>query len=257
MRDWEQHGRVWLKRDDRYEYAGVHGGKVRTCHGLAVQAKRAGAHTLVTAGSRHSPQVNIVAHVARELDMSAVCFVPSGPRTLEMHSAERAGAILKREYPGYNSVITKRARDYAFQDGHTLIPFGMECREAVMANRFELSRVGIPDRVKRLVVAVGSGMTLAGLVYGLKDLGRTDLPVLGIRVGADPTKRLQKWAPIIDTHVLRVQIMEAGEYSKPAHDCYWGTVRLDSHYEAKCIPYLQPGDALWVVGIRETERGVS
>jgi hypothetical protein len=27
---------------------------------------------------------------------------------------------------------------------------------------------------------------------------------------------------------------------------------LDPIYEAKCIPFLEPGDVLWVVGIRAT-----
>jgi len=30
-----------------------------------------------------------------------------------------------------------------------------------------------------------------------------------------------------------------------------GTLDLDPVYEAKCLPYLQRGDGLWVVGVRQ------
>lgn len=58
----DKHGDYWMKRDDLYRVAGVCGGKVRTCWNLAQ-----GAKGLVTAGSRSSPQCNIVAHIAQKL----------------------------------------------------------------------------------------------------------------------------------------------------------------------------------------------
>ena len=67
----ESSGGYYFKRDDLYRVAGVSGGKARTCWGLAQ-----GAPGLVTAGSRHSPQVNIVAHIAQELGVPCRVHVP-------------------------------------------------------------------------------------------------------------------------------------------------------------------------------------
>ena len=55
----QQVGNFLVKRDDLFEIAGVCGGKARTCWAMSQ-----GAPGLVTAGSRSSPQANIVAHVA-------------------------------------------------------------------------------------------------------------------------------------------------------------------------------------------------
>ncbi len=95
-------------------------------------------------------------------------------------------------------------------------------------------------------------MTLAGVLWGLKCVGRGDLPVLGVMVGASPVKRLYRYAP-----------MGAGLWSTPAvlvqsrheyHDyvaAAIGDLVLDPVYEAKCEEWLLPGDLLWVVGHRD------
>ena len=54
----------------------------------------------------------------------------------------------------------------------------------------------MPREIKRLVIPVGSGMSLAGVLWGMKDCGLS-VPVLGVRVGADPRKQLAKYAPAI------------------------------------------------------------
>ncbi|KKK60758.1 hypothetical protein LCGC14_3021180, partial [marine sediment metagenome] len=35
-------------------------------------------------------------------------------------------------------------------------------------------------------------------------------------------------------------------------DAKIGGIKLDAVYEAKCIPFLEPGDLFWIVGIRRT-----
>src|SRR5437588_10510812 len=125
-------GAYLLKRDDLFEVGGVHGGKVRTCHALAVAGEGRG---LVTAGARASPQVNIVAHVAKYLGMPAVGFIPSGPWGEEMRAASRAGMDLRLTSPGYNTVLRARAHVFAETEGYTAIPFGMDWQAAVTRTR--------------------------------------------------------------------------------------------------------------------------
>jgi len=246
----EQYGEFYVKRDDAYERAGVRGGKVRTCWRLAQ-----GAVGLVTAGSRSSPQVNIVAHIARELGVPCRVHTPQGELSPEVADAAACGAEVVQHPAGYNSVITARARDDAASLGWTLIPFGMECEEAVRATA---SQADLPPGVRRVIVPVGSGMTLAGILTGLaRHASRT--PVVGVSVGADPTARLQRWAP--DYPGLEI-VPPSSDYHAPAPSRVsigGADLVLDPHYEAKAAawlgPRLEPGDLLWVVGIRRTAEG--
>jgi hypothetical protein len=130
----ERRGNVWVKRDDLFSVAGVSGGKVRSCWHLAQ-----GATGLVTAGSRSSPQVNIVAHIAKALGIPCRVHTPAGDLSPEVLSAQAAGAEVVQHKAGYNNVIIKRARDDAKAQGWREIPFGMECTEAVTQTRGQVS----------------------------------------------------------------------------------------------------------------------
>jgi 1-aminocyclopropane-1-carboxylate deaminase/D-cysteine desulfhydrase-like pyridoxal-dependent ACC family enzyme len=238
-------GDILLKRDDLFEVAGVRGGKVRSCWSLSQ-----GAPGLITAGSRASPQVNIVAHIAKQLGVPCRVHVPSGALAPEVAAARDAGAEVIQHRPGYNSVIVARAREDAERTGWREIPFGMECGEAVRATASQVA--GLPwGQFGRIVVPVGSGMSLAGVLHGLVARGAGIPPVLGVVVGADPLKRLDAYAPAFWRDL--VTLVPSGlDYHDEAPKRMLGGVALDPIYEAKCLPFLRPGDLLWVVGIRQT-----
>ena len=245
----QQVGDYYVKRDDLFAIGGSRGGKVRTCLHLAHAAHATGAHTLVTAGSRHSPQVNIVAAVAEHTGMTAQVHIPSGASTPEIEMAEAAGADVHRHRPGYNSVIVRRAADAAAEPGCAEIPFGMEHPLAVEYTAAQVAN--LPAEVTRIVMPAGSGMSLAGVLTGLQQQGRDDVTVTAVTVGADPTARLDEYAP--EGWRDRVELVEADvPYDTAPADTYLQHISLDPHYEAKCLPHLQPGDLLWVVGIRAT-----
>jgi len=237
---------VWLKRDDTFEVAGVRGGKVRTCLALAEAALERGAEGLVTAGSRQSPQVNIVAQIGRALRVPVRAYVPFGRPGSELELAALAGARLIPTRPGYNGVLAARARQDADLSGYGLIPFGMECAEAVEATRQQAR--DLPPEVDRLVVPVGSAMSLAGILWGLLD-GDRRVPVLGVCVGADPERRLDLWAPPLWRALVELAPARL-PYAAAAPDASYFGVDLDPHYEAKCVPELRFGDGFWLVGIR-------
>lgn len=239
----ERRGDYWLKRDDLFRVAGIGGGKVRSCWHLAQ-----GAPGLVTAGSRSSPQCNIVAQIAARLGIPCALHTPSGTLSDELELAASTGAEVVQHRAGRNSVIKARAREDAAERGWVEIPFGMECQEAVEQTRGQAEN--LPEGPARIVVPVGSGMSLSGILWGLRDRG-LDIPVLGVCVGADPRPRLARWAP--EGWETMVELVDAGV---PYHEAVEGElegVRLDSVYEAKCLPFLRPGDLLWIVGIRQSE----
>lgn len=227
-----------LKRDDLAHVGGMRGGKVRACWALAQ-----GAEGLITAGSRHSPQIAIVAAVARELGVPCRVHTPQGALGPVVLWAQSVGAEVVQHRAGYNSVIVKRANDDAAASGWTLIPFGMECPEAVTLTARQTANLP-PEG--RLVVAVGSGMSLAGILHGTAPSGRR---VLGVIVGADPTGRLDRYAPADWRE--RCTLVRAREKYQQAVSASLGGVDLDPHYEAKVVPWLIPGDLFWIVGHRE------
>ena len=266
-----RHGLFYVKRDDLFEFGGAYGGKVRTCVALAknvtglLSGKKLGtpARGLVTAGSRSSPQCNIVAAVARELGIPARVHCPTGELGPELLAAQAKGATVIQHRPGYNSVIIKRARDDAFDCGYTNIPFGMECNEAVLQTAGQVEN--IPADVKRIVMPVGSGMSLAGVVWGLMESGRKDVRVVGVVVGADPHKRLDMYAPPGWRDM--VTLLPAGVPYDKKVGMNIGSIVLDPIYEAKVAgglarmreqqwphkggPELGLGDLFWIVGVRE------
>jgi len=245
----EQHGGFLVKRDDLYRVAGVPGGKVRTCWWLAQAALDSGSRGLITAGSRQSPQVNIVAHIARRLGLPCRVHVPSGNFTPELASAQACGAEVVQHKAGYNNVIIARAWEDAKASGWTEIPFGMGCTAAVGATASQV--VNLPwGTFSRIVVPCGSGMSLAGILTGLK-LAQQSVPVLAVQVGADPTGRLDKFAPS-DWRGMVTLVKSTLDYHEHAPMTALGGLELDPVYEAKCLPALEEGDLLWVVGVRET-----
>ena len=242
-------GSCWVKRDDMFGIGDSRGGKVRTCLHLAHGAVSNGADTLVTAGSRHSPQVNIVTEVANHLNLNAEVHVPDGTDTPELVRAADEGAEVNRHPHGYNTVIVKRASDSAEAGNKAEIPFGMENQLAVDYTAAQVKNV--PDDVERIVTPVGSGMSLAGLLHGLDQTGRQDIPILGVQVGADPIERLDEYAP--SDWRERVELVGSGmPYGDAPDDTFYGGISLDPYYEAKCLPFIQDGDLFWIVGRRAT-----
>jgi len=252
----QMHGGVHVKRDDLFEVAGVNGGKARTCYYLATREPR--PKGLITSGARGSPQANIVASIARYLGVPCRVHMPSGELSEQGLLAQQAGAEIIQHKPGYNSVIVKRARDDALALGWREIPFGMECQEAVVQTSHEtrsISELNLQKYIKRIVVTVGSGMSLAGILHGLQHIVGVELPVLGVVVGADPYKRLNSFAPFGWYHQVTIERSPL-PYRDNAKECQLGDLMLDEVYEAKCLPYLQHTDLFWVVGSRNRlERG--
>jgi DNA modification methylase len=245
----ERVGDIAVKRDDLFAVAGVRGGKVRTCWALAQ-----GATGLVTAGSRASPQVNIVAHIAARLGLPCRVHCPTGELSPEVAAAQAVGAEVIQHKAGYNNVIIARAREDAQARGWTEIPFGMECAEAIAQTRRQVRN--LPPDATRIVVAVGSGMSLAGILRGLADpalspYGDAPPPVLGVVVGADPTKRLDEYAPPRWRDMVRL-VPSGSDYHDAAAETRLGSIDVDPYYEAKALAHLRAGDVFWTVGIRQT-----
>lgn len=250
----ETHGGFLVKRDDLFEVAGIRGGKVRACWALAQ-----GAKGLVTAGSRQSPQINIVAQIAKHLRIPCRAHTALGKLSPEVQMAKDSGAEIIQWYNGFSNVLASRARTDAMKLGWTEIPFGMECTESVEQIRPQVRNL-IGKKFKRIVVTVGSGMSLSGILTGMLDF-RLTCPVLGVRVGGGLDK--EKFSPVLERRLNKyaphnwkkmVDFVHCGlNYDKFAPVTKLGDLELDPIYESKCLPFLKKGDLFWVVGIRQTK----
>lgn len=248
----QEHGGWLVKRDDLFAYGGSCGGKVRSCLALATATKVL-PRGLVTSAHRHSPQAAIVAGVAAELGLPCRVHHPasSEPLTPELQRAYELGAELFPVRPGYNSVISKAAREDAERlVGWREIPFGMECAEAIAENARQAQALPLPaEGYRRIVVPVGSGLSLAGILTGMARAGNW-CPVLGVMVGANRVAKLDKWAP--PDWRTRVHLVEAGLPYHREVEAELGGLVLDPIYEAKVVRLLRPGDLVWIVGLRST-----
>jgi len=248
----EKRNNIWLKRDDLFEIAGVCGGKARTCWHLAQNASG-----LVSAGARESPQAIIVAAIAKELNIPCQIHMPWGEYSPEMEYVKNLGAEIIQHKPGYNNILTSHAHKNAKKLGWTEIPFGMECDEAINQTRKQVKN--IPGGVKRIVIPVGSGMSLAGLLWGLFDQTKSKnvlcytqeikIRILGIVVGANPVIRLNKYAPPLWYNLVELKSSDL-DYHQKVENNQLEDVILDPIYEAKCLEYLEAEDLLWIVGRR-------
>ncbi|WP_374940779.1 pyridoxal-phosphate dependent enzyme [Bradyrhizobium sp. SRS-191] len=238
-------GKFWLKREDNFTVCGVNGGKARACFALASRANRG----LITAAARQSPQSVIVAAIARGTGLPCRIHTAAGAMTQELARAGKLGAEIIFHQAGYNTVINRRALDDGAATGWTVIPFGMACSEAVQLTARQV--INIPDSAKRLVVPVGSGVTLAGVLAGLSEIERC-LPVIGVVVGADPMRRLDQLAPPGWRSLVQLR-QSRSPYRRSPKRTHLGDVALDPIYEAKCLSFLKPEDCLWVVGHRDSE----
>jgi 1-aminocyclopropane-1-carboxylate deaminase/D-cysteine desulfhydrase-like pyridoxal-dependent ACC family enzyme len=237
-------GTYWFKRDDAFQVAGVCGGKARTCWGLGERA--AEGQGIITSGMRTHPQLAIVAAIAEAQGRPCRIHVPSGDSTPEMEQASESGATLVLHKPGHGSVVRARARTDAEQRGWVEVPYNMAHGLAVEYTAAQT--VNLPwDQMRRLVVCVGSGMTLCGVLVGIPE--GCEVPVLGVCVGGEPEAVLDRWFGLRWADMVKL-VYSGLAYHKPAPTTELAGVQLDPIYEAKAIEYLRPGDCLWVLGRR-------
>jgi L-cysteate sulfo-lyase len=208
---------LWIKRDDLIGLGGG-GNKARKLRFTAAEALAAGATTLITTGAPQSNHARATAAVAARLGLACVLVlvgpdpagasVQPGGAGLSGAAGESAPAWLRGNllldrlagaeviWAGDRPPGEVAEAEAARRPGSFLIPFGGSSRTAVRAYTEcarELTEQAAPDRrafgqaafeqaaFDQVVVAMGSGGTMAGLVAGLG----ADR-VLGVDVGAVP-----------------------------------------------------------------------
>lgn len=242
----------YFKRDDKYSIFGVCGGKARAAYQLIQQGVNMGFDTFVTAGSRMSPQCEIVSTICERIGVKCHLFMPSGKDTSVTNNINKnKSSTIHKCKVGYNTVICSNAKSFSDANGFFYIPFGMECNENIEITKHQV--LNIPKEVKRIVIPCGSAMSLISVIKGLGEYNRQDISVIGIQVGKDPSKNLHKFLGYKDSlfeHYNYTIIKSDLDYHCPAPVTNFCGIELDPIYEAKCIPFIKKDDLLWIVGKR-------
>jgi len=253
----ENHGNLYFKRDDMFSVCGVKGGKARSAFSIIRNALIGNSlsnisTSFVTAGSRMSPQCEIVSEICESFGVHCHLFMPRGKDTsVTINIGKNEFSTIHRTKVGYNSVLLHDAKNFAKENNYYYIPFGMECIDNIEVTKHQVKN--IPQKVKRIVVPCGSGMSMISIIKGLQYYNRNDIEVVGVVVGKDPHKTFERF--LKNDLFSYTNIKYSFEYSVYKYDqvpkeltiC---GIELDPVYESKCIPFLRDNDLLWIVGHR-------
>jgi D-cysteine desulfhydrase len=201
---------LWIKRDDLTDFGG--GNKVRKLEYLVGEAVAGGATVLVTSGGVQSNHARVTAAAAARCGLRAVLVLAGTPlagRPGNLALEQLLGAHLVLAGPVSGDALDRRVEEVAERlrdqgEVPAVLPFGGSSpvgARGYVACAAELDEQA-PDAV-HVVVAVGSGGTMAGLVAGLGPDR-----VIGVDAGAvpDPAERVSALAASLGAPPGHVQV---------------------------------------------------
>ena len=241
-------GPIKVKREDLFDFAGVRGSKARAGRAVALQA-----NGLTAGASRHSTMLGRGARLAEAVEIPARIHVANSKSlTPDQQEAIAHGAEMVPGKANYLKTLVASSRLDAEARGWTHLELGLESDTYTEVNRGQAAN--IPADTQRVVVCVGSGTGLSTVLHGLDDAGLGSVPVLGVRVGMEGAEKLldrrgpANWRD-------RVTFVESSlDYASQAPVRHLGQIELDWYYEAKCLPFLQPGDLFYILAKRTEEQ---
>ena len=212
---------LWIKRDD-LTGAALSGNKVRKLAFLAAAALARGADPLTPGGAVTSTPARAPAAAAARLGLRAHLVLrgsepalPDGNLLLDRLVGAGTTFITAEQWTDREAIMAAVAdelaaagrRGYVIPEGGSNAHGAMGYAVAAWELLEQAREAGIA--VRRIVHAVGSGGTTAGLALGLAALGRPDIDVLGVAVCDD-----RAWFDGV-IHRILDDAVEAG-FARPA-----------------------------------------
>jgi D-cysteine desulfhydrase len=235
---------LWVKRDDLSGLGGG-GNKVRKLERTVGAALDDGADTLVTTGAPQSNHARLTAAAAARLGLKAVLVFPGTPDTAQSGNYALDGLFGARIAWAGSVELAEYARqvaDHLRADGAkpALIPFGGSSPLGALgyadAGRELLAQ--LPD-LATVVVAVGSGGTMAGLVAAL-GVKR----VLGVDCGAVPDPHEAVAALMTGVTALRISLDQVGAAYGTLTDEVMAALELTARTEGIVLDPIYTGRAM-------------
>lgn len=243
---------IYVKRNDKLNIYDVNGGKSQGVYFLITKAILKNYKSVTTVGSRFSPQCDIVSDICENENIKCHLFMPlSKNETSIIEKIKRRNNSELHFIPyGYTSNLIYNAQKFCAEHNSYFIPFGMKCQENIDVISKQCSN--IPESVKRIIVPVGSGVTMCGIIKGLSDFDRKDVKVLGVQTGANSAKFINSNLPImneIDYKLVyyKPDLSPSKRYEETSN-VKLGDINLNERYESKCFDFIKKGDLFWIVG---------
>lgn len=161
---------IWCKRDD-LTGIGLTGNKVRKLEHLLADAMAKGAHAVITTGGIQSNHARATAVACRQLGLRPVLLLrgedPGAPESNLLLDRLLGAEIHWCTPEVYRTARDRRMQELAREVGHAyVIPEGGSNGLGALGYVAAAEEVAAEARFDHVVVAVGSGGTLAGLAMG-------------------------------------------------------------------------------------------
>ncbi len=199
LADWAS-DEVYVLREDLLPLA-CGGNKARIALKLIEDAKSKGADSMVGYGNCRSNMCRVLAMLSARAGMKCTIIAPSeeGDANLETTNSRivrlcGAKVVPCEKGPGVSSVVERVMSEISSAGGRPYYVFGNslgEGNEKVLSAAYEEVATGICKWEResgiffdRVVVAVGTGSTYAGLLNGFRSMSR-DVPVTGFTIARD------------------------------------------------------------------------
>jgi D-cysteine desulfhydrase len=204
---------VWIKRDDLTGVA-LSGNKVRKLEFLAADALERGADTLITCGAVTSNHARATAVVAARLGLHSHLLLRGederprrGNLLLDTLLGSSLEFITSEQWQARDALMATAAerlaaegrRGYVIPEGGSNHLGAMGYAIGVAELLEQEQELGL--RISRIVHAVGSGGTTAGIALGLAAAGREEVDVVGVAVCDDAAYFNDAVARIADSTV--------------------------------------------------------
>ncbi len=199
---------IYIKRDDLFtpfEFSGANGGKLRQCIALVNKIKPKG---IISLSSLYSPQLAIVPAVAKSKKVDCIMLLGGSKQTDMVVEALKQGATIQRCSSGRHNVLHSIAKKLQKDNGYFIVDYGMNANENIKefydTNADQVKN--IPDKLDTMMVTCGSGITAAGIIYGLTKYKKQVGKIVLIGTAPDRMKKILE----------RLKIIEA-EYGSKIH----------------------------------------
>lgn len=265
---------LWFKRDDMFcPYGDVNGGKVRQLiklfDVLGDKIRREHNSGVIVSASVHSPTGAVVARVAKEYGFKCIVAV-GGLKEETMHRHDQMK--LARHYgaeirivsgTGMNTVIQSRIKDIIAENNYweTCFDKNINLYPDLMYDTNADQVENIPDDLDLLIMPVGVGIQFSCVLRGLAKFGKRPKRIVGIEIGPDRRKRIDKQIAPLKTEYELYQF--GGQYSKELNERINGFY-LDPLYEAKAYRWLfkninfkKVKTLVWLVGRKLSKQEVN
>ena len=275
----EEYNGIFYKRDDLFKPftdSPLNGGKTRQALSLIQTTldiiRKDYNSTVSTACSVHSAQGVIIARIAKEYNLKFILVV-SGKSLEDSLSRYKSLRIVKDlggdirvvSKLGYNNVLNSKLNEISKSEKSFTIAFGMNYKnyaKSIIETNVNQVR-NIPQELDSLVIPVGSGVTSAGILSGLRKFDKQVKNIILVQIaGFDRTKEINEivnedidiWEPSIQ---IPYKFIRYGKYPYSKWlDCKISDdFSLDGRYEAKAHEWMLNNKStlgnkilFWVIG---------